>query len=308
MMTACEGSITFPVSIYVKPDVLGKVFEGRTAEGDSFEVFFPTVTDVNHENMQGEIRPAAITRETQRSWVMQIVAWGRKEALTAEGEVFAYAVESITFAAQLENHHPLYEQANVIGRRLDGWFRTVFAWLELWTGKPFQREQSEELETRGHIWETSEQGGVSGWGGGFRVDIGRKPVTLMMMASAVRRANEGLQVPDQWRLLTRARGWRDGRIQVIDAATAVEMAIERRIFEELSARTELAEEELDTIIRMASGVVEKLQLLETLVPPTKSMRKAVADRIARPRNRAVHAGYLPTREESARVLRRPRSS
>ena len=123
-----------------------------------------------------------------------------------------------------------------------------------------------------------------------------------MMKSACDRANAGVTPPDEWRIYLSATRWRNTRPQVIDGATAAEMAIENRLFRELEDRFGPGDSVPLAIIASCSGIVEKLLLLEKIVPPDKSRKNRVADRIAAPRNSTVHAGKHPAADVAALLL------
>ena len=91
-----------------------------------------------------------------------------------------------------------------------------------------------------------------------------------------------------------ARVLRDNRRAVIDAATAVEVALAYALRTRLG---EMPEDALEATIRSANGLVGLLKLVEQIDSTEKSRWKRVADRLANPRNSCVHRGIKLTREE-----------
>jgi hypothetical protein len=65
----------------------------------------------------------------------------------------------------------------------------------------------------------------------------------------------------------------------------------------------LSSEAIDSILAMASGLVELMKLHECLTAEEWSVsRRRAMDQLARPRNEAVHAAVVPDRDSTDRAL------
>ena len=113
----------------------------------------------------------------------------------------------------------------------------------------------------------------------------------------LRTGSRGEQPRLEWEFLIRARRSRDTRQKVIDAVTAVEVALSRRIEAHLMGLNSSAKER---ILRSANGVVELLRLVKDIEPGTFDDISAsrAMHRLAGPRNMAVHQGTRPTQQET----------
>lgn len=86
---------------------------------------------------------------------------------------------------------------------------------------------------------------------------------------------------------------------MIDAGTAAEVGLANAIRVHLNGLPPQAQE---VIIQAANGVAGLATLLESLVPAERSRRSRLIDRVAGPRNAAVHGGATPEPEALAAAL------
>jgi hypothetical protein len=108
------------------------------------------------------------------------------------------------------------------------------------------------------------------------------------------RAAGGEMPPLEWQLYLRSGRRSDLRLQIIDIATAVEVALSRALDRRLAGQPKAAR---DRITTMANGVVGLIDLLESIDGTEHSHRNRVVHRIAGPRNLAAHEGVSPTPDE-----------
>ncbi len=108
------------------------------------------------------------------------------------------------------------------------------------------------------------------------------------------RTNAGVRPPEEHLLLRDSRTAalrNDGRKAVIDAASAVEVALARAIRTRLT--TAPSEESIDRVLEDARGVMELYDLAAVLGIGLSPSRGEVAGRLAGRRNLAVHEGKDP---------------
>jgi hypothetical protein len=117
------------------------------------------------------------------------------------------------------------------------------------------------------------------------------------VAAGFAAASSDLQIPpshavyrQSWMNMVMA----DYRLAVIDACSAAEMAIAAAVAESLRARG-LSEAETEQLLRLGSGIAQGFQVYRQIVKNGHSAvsQNRVIERLARPRNRAVHAGERP---------------
>lgn len=145
-----------------------------------------------------------------------------------------------------------------------------------------------------------------GVGGGTAVVItpGRRGATGAELDAAFQHAAAGDELPIQHDLLLEAHTALfsdDLRRAVVDAATAAEVVLAQWIRRCLEERGLNSDEAL-SVTNEANGIAELYRLSNALglcVTPSKNQ---VIDRIARPRNLAVHAGEGPSHETARKAF------
>lgn len=305
MTRLLEGNLRLPVSIRFERDALGNSYTGRVDSGQ-FELSLPRISTNSNDD---SITLHSPVPENERVSTHLDGSWGSGGYLSIDSEdrrPVSSFVAQMTFTVEeaRSSDNELLEFATRFSTDLDLWFAVVREWLELWTDQPLNPDTREGARIRGNIWDTSVPGnGGSGFGlATMESHFGGWAVNRRMMTSACGRADRGEDVPEEWQMYLRAKRWNSQRLRVVDAATSAEMAVERRLFRELSERSSLSQSALDTILANAPGIVEKLKSLEAVLPPEKSRLNRVAHRIAGPRNSVVHAGVQPDETTAKHVL------
>lgn len=300
MDKAYGGMFTLQEPITMSTEALSRVYSARVPSG-VFSLLMPRITADNwFAGPEGLPERAAL--------VAAEIAWthgGRMASDEVGGPPVAASVKSIgfEFTQSVEDGAPIYELAQTLGKELDMWLRTLIDWLELWTEQPLVLDANRPHETRGQIWSMDPSREVpSGWGLTLRAFVGGVKVSGTMLSVACEYASDRRALPEEWQIYLRSKRWLSGGLKVIDAATAAEMAIERRLSQELAKRSEFNADSTDALVSNAVGIVQKLQALEAICPPEKSRLRRVKDRIAGPRNSSVHAGKHPSSEVSKRAL------
>jgi hypothetical protein len=188
------------------------------------------------------------------------------------------------------------------GRSFYEWCRILFPWLELWTGQAIRWSAPEDQSGKGNIYEL----GInppprSGWGPAIWVLAQRTDVAIdrETMVAACERASRSDPPPLEWMTYLQATG--RGGVHIIEAATAAEIALTRALDHRLGNLPAAAR---DRIAHDANGLAGLVRLVEAIdgVGSDDSKWRRVADRLANPRNRAVHAGETASAEAAKVAL------
>jgi len=175
------------------------------------------------------------------------------------------------------------------------WFEFVQDWICAWTG--LIRELQDGEETRPFIDAAAERVGVEHPGTAtVRIEIashGPQPAaSAEQLRAAFICATHAYRIPASIELLKQAQSAHlHGRYRqcVIDACTAAEASISERVQAELMRRS-VPTDARERITRQAGGVVELSQLARSMGLSLPVSLKAISDRLAGPRNLAVHVG------------------
>jgi hypothetical protein len=201
------------------------------------------------------------------------------------------------------------EFAEATGRAIDGWVEHVTEWLEVLALVDVRRHRDTPASWERHVYpKPLRQGSDGQWTGKGGVILTQPPITYMESRAslledwrnAVAHANAGEVPPDEHRFLRDARAAirrRDPRRAVIDAATAAEVALSRAVRTRLAVNSP-SDDEVENVLRRASGAVELYDLLRVLGGAQAVSRGRLADRLAGKRNSAAHAGRPPTWDEA----------
>ncbi|MGC0144323.1 hypothetical protein [Pseudactinotalea sp. Z1732] len=196
------------------------------------------------------------------------------------------------------------EHAALFGADFDTWFALFGRWLELWSSQRIVMAEERASGTRGQMQLSADSRPAirTGWSPPFpRVTFhgSQEAIHYATASAAAANASEGIELPLEWELWLRAR-WTDFRRSLIDATTAAETGLAAAVRRLLGDVGDAASE---TIIQSANGLVGLVKLLESLQPVAKSRIPRIADRLAGPRNRAVHRGAAPERGELEAAIR-----
>lgn len=310
MARTLEGNFELPAQVRFARSALGESFEGKVSSG-AFTLTLPRLSDDPDESRFSVCSPFPDNHRISPGPPFD--SWGRGGTFPSgdgnyENPISSYVQRvAFTLVEATETDDEIWNFAVRFGHEIDIWFSVIAEWLDLWTGQRLHPDDNRPPTTSGHISEVSEEvKGGSGWSPGGEAFIGGEAVTKSIMAAACSRANENDFPPDEWRLFLKAVRWRSMRLGVIDAATAAEIAIEKRLFAELSSRFKSGDREPEKRIADCKGISDKLTMLECISPPERSRVRRVNDRIARPRNNAVHAGKVPDQSTTVRLLKTAR--
>lgn len=294
-----EGIIELPHSVLVSEDVLGHGFTFRVEDGDA-ELWLPALpedaAEAEWHNLHSPLPDAPRLAELVGE------GWGRAGfgKHPDHPRPLASWVEKVAFRAtvNVEVSRAPAEYAYHFAGQFNAWLQFVEQWIDLWAPHAMARDHV-VVSTRGRFWDSSthpEQ--LTGWSPHQVVNVVGSALALdgTTLAAAIRRATDCEGPPTEWVFLLRARRAEDGRTAVIEAATAVEVALARRLHDRLSALSEVARERM---IVNANGLVGLLRLVEDIEGVSESSWRRVADRLANPRNQAVHAGVAPSAVASA---------
>jgi hypothetical protein len=288
-----EGIIHLEHSLLVDSTVLGTRFPLQLNDGEA-ELWFPTLpkdaTTAEWHVLESPLPDAPRLAEIAKP------GWGR----TAFGKhpehprPLASWVEMVAFRAvvNVDPSKKPWDYAYNFARQFDPWLAVVYQWIDLWA--PNARDsQRLETGTQGHFWDSSmdpEQ--LTGWSPDAWVTMVRPTAALdaVTLSAAMQRASDDEAPPTEWVFLLRARQADDSRTAVIEAATAVEVALGRCLNDRLSR---LSDEARERIVIAANGLVGLLRLMEDIDGVSPTAWKRAGDRLANPRNRAVHSGAEP---------------
>lgn len=186
------------------------------------------------------------------------------------------------------------------------WYEVVQDWLAAWTG--LLREQWGEGLPEPVVSALAEMKGLSGL-----VSIGsslgshgpQRAASAAEIRAAFVCAGQDRQIPPQWALLVRSRSahfqhrYRDC---VIDACTASESSISGWIKATLTGRS-IPVEAQEVITRRTNGIVGLAEVAASLGLALPKNRNAISNDLARPRNRAVHAGAVLDVDSATKAFR-----
>jgi len=248
----------------------------------------------------GRRRPAPLRAPHAESWSAQVApdgllmvtaVWLR---IPADGDL---AVDSYTT-------WPITR----VGAAFGAWLARAEAWLDAWTDavrQPVTRTGTPRI--RAAI--RTEDGTLAGVSTGGPVPVvisGQRWATPDEVTAAFAAASGGLDVPLAHAVLRRSlvefhRG--DYSLCVIDACSAAEIAIDAALTGRLNARG-LDDGEIERLVGLAPGISKAFSLYRELVVAGESAvsQNRVDKKLAKPRNRAAHAGDHPDEEVAKRAL------
>jgi hypothetical protein len=295
-----EGVIELPRSVLVDQSVLGQRFPFHLDDGDA-ELWFPALP-ADAGATESHVLESPLPDVPRLS---QIAGrdWGHAGFSKYPGHPRPLAswVEKVVFRASVEvdaSTKP-WDYAYDFGSQFNSWLETVEQWISLWAPGAVSPDPEVASSSRGQFWDSStDPERLTGWHPSLSVSMVPSASALdrVRLAAAMRRASYREGPPPEWLLLLRARQINDPRTAVIEAATAVEVALVHCLHDRLFELSDMARER---IIGGANGLVGLLRLLEGIDRAPESCWARVADRLAEPRNRAVHAGLVPSDVNSA---------
>jgi hypothetical protein len=194
------------------------------------------------------------------------------------------------------------------GEAFQAWFEIVSDWATVLSGmlvKDFDKRSQDTL-----ISVALESNRYTGTGGVRTIYVfAGSGMSAAQVREAFRHASEGEELPAEHKFLHASWGARivnDSRRAVIEAGTASEVALASAITKRLAA-TGVSEDFVQKAIVNANGIAGLVSLYGSLGGELAVSRNKVGDQLASTRNRAAHAGYVPTREETDRAYEIARS-
>lgn len=276
------GILELPRPIDVRNDVLGSSIEARFGQ-QAVRLYFPT----SQSALGGSLLEASSGSPGRYDHLSSTrLRWGYRVASDVN-EVRALRVST------LDGKKP--EHPSDIERMAEGlatWCKDFCDWCDVWNAA-----KARHAEIQGtHIMMVAADGRSfvgARVKGGFHTEFASgPPLTVERVVEASRRASRGHALPLEHQLLLTAHDATlvDTRRMVIDAATAVEVALSSSVRNELS-RKGLAAAAIQTILIQAGGIVGLAALYEksTSRKLPVSMGK-IRSEIAKHRNDAVHRG------------------
>ena len=248
----------------------------------------------------GRRRPAPLRTSYAETGSAQVIPAGLLVVtavwlrIPADGDL---AVESYTT-------WPIRTVASAFGT----WLARAEAWLDAWTSavrQPVTRTGTPRI--RAAI--RTEDGSLAGVSTGGPVPVvirGQRWATPDEVTAGFAAASGGLDIPLAHAVLRRSlvelhSG--EYRLCVIDACSAAEIALGAALTTRLHARG-LEEGEIERLIGLTSGISQAFSLYHDLVMGGQSAvsKSQIADKLAKPRNRSVHAADHPDEAVARRAL------
>ncbi|SED64012.1 hypothetical protein SAMN05428942_2176 [Streptomyces sp. 2112.2] len=204
-------------------------------------------------------------------------------------------VEAVAISPILDPEEDvLDEPVRDLGNKFFSWFRIFQEWACAWSGEPMQ-DFDPYLPSVVHV--VDDQGAVISNGPRERgVYVWPRPLNRDQVAGAMRRASAGELLPPEHRTLLEAVEAKVGampRKAVVDAATAVEVAMGGYITRELTSRG-VGASFIDEVIKGVNGLMSLHSLCTELGADPGVSKNKLGAQLANIRNRAAHAGVRPT--------------
>lgn len=299
-----EGLVRLPDELQVTGDSLGNTFRLQT-RSTAIDLMFPSAPALDDRDDREFIKLEpplgdglwkdhnAIVSADGDSW-----GYCSNFALSPDGKSrpVAWAVRRLALRIRWEGDEAAqsYELGAQLGATFDELYAIAVDWFELWSGAIPRRGSPRSVEpSRGYVRELQAEGpGVlTGWGarlGPVRMWSAARALTKGDVAAGFERASVGERPPPEWELFLRSQRAADRRIAIIEAATAAEVALARALDTRLG---EIGLPARQLIAKQANGIVGLLKLLESVDGAEEaSLRGRVTDKLAGPRNNAVHRG------------------
>jgi hypothetical protein len=192
--------------------------------------------------------------------------------------------------------------------KIDPWFERLAAWISALSNQtvdPAGRlkvsfTEGENLVVAARLDSGFTRASHIAWSAPFHRPA--EPATEPIWRLAVRLASDGATPPVVYQLLSEARiahELEDYRLAIIQAATAVEVGLSERVSQEIDALGSPLAAAFGGERRTLGRLVQALKGIYPLPPETGAFIGL--------RNRAVHANFVPTQEESANALATSRS-
>lgn len=287
--------VSFPDPLLIAADALGQSFEAKIGPVNT-RMTFPQF-DGNDDGWP-QLRFAASESNPLHPLVGGIDDWGNR--FNDSWELYGALV---TFLVTPGVHPRDTAEVAKFTESFSPWFLAARRWVLGKLGTPASgARRSHQISIQGVLPDGSRWG--AGGGSTVMITPGRRGVTSLELDAAFHRASAGEALPIQHDLLLDAHTALfsgDLRRAVVDSATAAEVVLAQWIQRCLEERG-LAPGEALSVTDEANGIAELYRLSSALGLRVTPSKNQVIDRIARPRNLAVHIGEEPTHETARKAF------
>ncbi|MDP3949623.1 hypothetical protein [Microbacterium sp.] len=302
MSKTFSGSITWSSPILLHDDCLGQTIRG-VVDSAAFSLAFPTPS----ASRTGVLPVLAAPPFHEPDWLLNDDyserLWGWS---IGDGMNFVVGGAMHIELASTEGDGAAYLRST-LRDQFGAWLEDVSAYVELWSGQVVSaayaaRTGRSDLQLFDHDDDTAPTVPADTGLVGIADGHGElRSVRLFEWESAATLVNERNPITLPWRLYHRAWrfGGRDPRAAVIDACTAVEVALSTRLTEGLYEPDDPAREEY---IKRLNGLLGLVEEAYAKYPRPPKPRPDVAVDLGVVRNRAAHGGAVPTPDERDRAL------
>lgn len=310
-----SGVVNLSVDLPVVPEALGLRQRVRVG-GRTVELALPLAPDPATEQDEAAALEAPVDAHTfgalhQRLRDSYAGGWGY-----VSGARICYVQAAAISVALPPSQDSMATSKDLIalGRHLAEWLEAVRLWASAWVqvplvngGGPFS--STVHLADRNHLAGSGSFVASGRDRGSGPVLVLRQGLDAAQVRAAFRWASAGDRPPLPLVLLLAAKQaqWAGDRRQaVIDAATAVEVALADQVRQMLHHHR-VTGDFIDAAILQANGVVGLITLFNALGGNSPLSKAKLASEVAQPRNAAAHAGVTPTPEVAERVHTHARS-
>lgn len=283
-----DGWLELPQHLWVEEVALGESFPAKIGDID-LTLVLPVAGDGESTGLYPPPPvPGATSAKARTS-----VTWGFVSGDgTARADTLRLAIE-IPFGEQ--------PRQVVDPKEVRTWLNVFLEWTSAWSNDPALRD----ISLDGHL-RVVDVDGVRSYGHGGTVVVGApirarpsNALRLDQVIGAAAMASAGKRIPIEHRLLLNAFMSEDPRSALIDAATAVEVALSANVSNGLSARG-VPEDVIDALLSRTDGLASMGSLHKKLVGDFRPEDVAGGDfeALCQQRNAAVHRGAAPDRVEA----------
>lgn len=305
MRSSFSAAVRIKAFLRVTVEALGHEFAGRTDSAD----FWVTLPSQNlTAKMPGSrlLPPASLAIAAPKDfWGNRIAFPDSTPSVIVEGVAVHGEVDYEPGQIDADPDDAVEQAIWEFGDEFSRWYKIAANWLELWTNQVLEHRgyQSgltgklilaglEHDEPFVYSDESHMQGVHGSRDGATPESFARIPAGIGVIRAAFAKASQQISAPSEWIALYNARRTSDNRFAVIEAATAAEISLAQAAERHLS---KLGPAGADWFMRRANGVSALAQMLKSLDGSPDAV--SLAERIAAPRNRAVHRGLSPTEHE-----------
>lgn len=281
-----DGVAHFPESLPVEADALGSV---HAAKIGSHKVTFTLpvagsgMSVVAPKDSRGNDLMEPVLREFKGYW-----------GYRSTERLYYISMARASFLLTPTPNIATSKEYGELGSSFFSWFDIVWHWTAAWSGEPLNSQIGDLRNSAFHV--PTGDGRMAGTGtslGG--IFLGATPLSRSQVEGAFRRASAGQHLPTEHQLILASQSALlegDLRRAVIDAGTAVEVALSSAVARELRAR-KVAPDFIDKVIINANGMAGLLGLYEAVGNRSPVSRNRLNNELAEVRNKAAHGGHIP---------------